>query len=59
MWLQKVVFDLQTKFFNKEQTTSNECKTQKTPRPERRTMDRAQLIQERLLDLDKRLEALQ
>ncbi|MDJ0765127.1 MAG: hypothetical protein QNJ97_19255 [Myxococcota bacterium] len=58
MWLQRVIFNMQARLLNKERPRVRTHVSGRTASKRRRQKERIQLVQERLLDLDRRMEAL-
>ncbi|MCP4678253.1 MAG: hypothetical protein GY854_22615 [Deltaproteobacteria bacterium] len=57
MWLQRVIFNLQTRLIGREDEQTSPKKPARSVKPRRQT-ERVQLFQTRLLDMDRRLAQL-
>jgi hypothetical protein len=57
MWLQRVIFNLQARLLKLDEEPATRDAQASPPRPQRQT-ERARLIENRLLDLDRRLALL-
>lgn len=58
MWLQRVLFNVQRRFLGREEQHSRLRRSSKHVLHHRRSMERVQIIENRLLDLDDRLAQL-